>query len=80
VPLIPGITDSDENLDAVGTLLSSLPTPPPVRLLGHHAIAMEKYERFGIPCRLPDTPSPTSERLNACVERLSAFGLDANPG
>ncbi len=75
VPIIPGITDSEKNLEAVGAYLASLPSPPPVALLPHHPVAMDKYARFDVPLRLPETEAPTSEAMAGHAARLRGLGL-----
>jgi len=78
VPVIPGITDAEENLDAIGSFLASLPRVPDVTLLPHHRIAMDKFARFGMTCRMPDVERPSCEELNAAAERLRAVDLTVN--
>jgi len=78
VPIIPGITDAEDNLDAIGRFLASLPRVPDVTLLPHHRIAMDKFARFGMTCRMPDVERPSCEELDAAAERLRAVGLTVN--
>lgn len=49
VPLIPGITDTDENLVAIARFLSSVDKNLPVELLQYNQFAESKYERLGLP-------------------------------
>jgi len=77
IPVIPTITDSTENLDAVGKFVSKLTGPPLVTLLRYHPTAMEKYTRFGIEKRLPeDVVSPSEEALAKTASILAGHGLD----
>jgi pyruvate formate lyase activating enzyme len=77
MPVIPGITDTDQNLDAAAAFVLSLPEPPRVRLLGHHHAAMSKYARFGLESRLGEVVDPPPARLEALAARLRAAGVDA---
>jgi pyruvate formate lyase activating enzyme len=43
VPLVPGVTDTDENLGAVARLVRALPRPPKVELLPYNRAAGGKY-------------------------------------
>jgi pyruvate formate lyase activating enzyme len=79
VPVIPGITDTEENLNAIGRFVSSLPNKPPVTLLPHHATAMGKYARFGINHRLPaETAVPSDETMGNHALRLNGYGLEVS--
>jgi len=66
IPVIPGITDADGNMAALGRFVASLPRKPPVKLLPYHRAAMDKYGRFGMDAPLPNTPEPTAADMNAC--------------
>jgi pyruvate formate lyase activating enzyme len=77
VPVIPSVTDTDANFDAIGEFVSSLERRPSVTLLPHHATAMEKYSRFAVEKRLPDgAPTPSSADLERLASRLERFGLE----
>lgn len=77
VPVIPSVTDSDGNFDAIGDFVSALDAPPSVTLLPHHTTAMEKYARFDVHKRLPDTTeAPSREALGHIASRLQKFGLE----
>ena len=65
LPIIPGITDTDSNLAGVAHFLGSLKNCPRMRLLPHHHVAMAKYERFGIDCKLTKRVDPSEERMDA---------------
>jgi pyruvate formate lyase activating enzyme len=77
VPVIPGVTDAEENFDAIGRFVSTLDRPPALTLLPHHATAMEKYARFDVEKQLPEgTGSPSPETLGHIASRLEAHGLE----
>jgi len=78
MPIIPGITDTRENIEGTIRFLLKLRRAPLVRLLPHHQVAMAKYERFGIPCKLPPTEDPTAERMAELVACFKASGLEAS--
>lgn len=75
IPIIPGITDTPANLDAARDFIASLPNRPAVRLLPHHRAAMAKYERFGIPRRMPEAAEPTPEAVEVIADRMREAGL-----
>jgi len=77
VPVIPNVTDTDGNFEAIGEFVSSLETRPSVTLLAHHATAMEKYARFGVERRIPDgTESPSQEALGEIASRIREYGVE----
>lgn len=53
IPLIPGITDTGENLSRTVFLLRSLDSISRVDLLPYNRIGEGKYEMMGIPYRMP---------------------------
>jgi len=77
VPVIPNVTDAEDNLDAICGFVRFLKNRPRITLLAHHASAMEKYGRFDRQTPLPDdTPSVSRERLEEIASRLAGDGLE----
>lgn len=76
MPMIPGITDTPENLDATAAFLRTLPRVPPVRLLAHHHAAMSKYCRFGMVHTLGELQDPTPEQMSGLAARLRKSGIE----
>jgi len=66
VPVIPGITDTAENLAALKDIVASLPRELPLKLLPYHRAAMDKYPRFGMKPPLPGTPEPMEKEMALC--------------
>lgn len=56
VPLIPQITTTKANLQAMRRFLLSLNAPLVLQLLPYHRIARQKYERLGMPWRMHEAP------------------------
>lgn len=75
-PLIPGATDDEANVEAIGRLVRSLGLPG-VDVLPYHRAGLAKYARLGVEYRLPDIRPPSAGAVAAVVARLGAFGLDA---
>jgi len=67
MPIIPGITNSIENLRQFKEFISSLPTRPPVEFLNFNIFAPEKYRRFNFPFHLTQTEPIADEEF----ERLT---------
>ncbi len=75
IPLIPGINDDGENLEAAAAFLADLPAPPPVDLLPYHRLGVDKYARLGREYGLHETAQPPAARVADAVRRLRAPGL-----
>lgn len=64
VPLVPGVTDTDENLSAIARHLSALPRRPRVELLPYNRAAGAKYAACGLDWRPAyDESAPPNARL-----------------
>lgn len=75
-PVIPSITDGDDNLAAMGAFLVSLPRKVPVRLLPYHSAGTHKYERFGVEHRLGDIREPAPEAIRTIAGKLRDYRLE----
>ena len=75
-PVIPGITDDEDNVSAVGVFAATLPSRPPIDLLPYHHSAAAKYDRLAKPYRLPDTRPPSADSMDRIAELLRGLGLN----
>ena len=81
LPVIPGISDTPENIRASAAFLASLDPPPPVTLLAYHPMAAGKYQRFGLASRLDEnTAAPTAGELDRIAEEMRGHGLVVKAG
>jgi pyruvate formate lyase activating enzyme len=78
-PIIPGHTDSVENVEAVGELLSGLRCVQRVDLMAYHQYGTVKYGQLGKEYRL-EAERPTDERMNEIKGRLESYGLSVQLG
>jgi len=78
VPIIPGVTDDQDNLRQIGAFVAALPNRPPIELLPYHAAGMEKYRLLHRQDGLPPTPSPTATRLEEIAAPLRRMGLEVS--
>jgi len=74
IPLIPGVTDTDENLVAVIRFLSGLEGINEVSLLPYNKIAEDKFRRFGVVSRLGELSMQTESELAAIGRRFEKSG------
>lgn len=64
--LVPGLTDSDEDLARTRAFVDTLQTVEKVEILPYHTMGEVKYEKLGIEYPLKGVEAPTKERvLNA---------------
>ncbi|MFC1847954.1 glycyl-radical enzyme activating protein, partial [Chloroflexota bacterium] len=67
IPLIPGLTDTDENLEAVGNFVEDLNPELPVNILPYHRMGMGKYRMLDREYELGDLTQQPREKLEAIV-------------
>ena len=80
IPIIPGITDTKENLEGIGALLSTMNNIQRIDLLPYHNTASEKYRRLTRINKLADLQPPTSEEMNEHTALLEQFGIPVHIG
>jgi pyruvate formate lyase activating enzyme len=78
-PMIPGATDGDENLLAIGKYLAANLQGRIARweLCAFNNLCRDQYRRLGKQWAFADTPLMSAEDLQACQAVASASGLDA---
>jgi len=74
VPLIPDITDTDENLDAVADFLEPLGLRR-VSLLPYNKLGEDKHERYGLHGHRPNWNVQDRDSLDLKTERFRARGF-----
>lgn len=79
-PVIPGFTDTNENIEALGHHLRSLNQQNPktlksIHLLPYHRIATGKFRRLGIKNELENrgTQPPSQKQLETIKQKLTAL-------
>jgi pyruvate formate lyase activating enzyme len=76
--LVPGLTDDEEEVEAVASFVATLPNVERVDVLPFHRLGAAKYERLGIPFALARTRPPDPELLDRVRGRFRAHGLTAD--
>lgn len=79
IPVIPGYNDSDENLNAVADLLSTLKSVERVDILPEHEFGRVKYEQLDMEYKLKSCPV-SDERQEAIRAMFEARGFKAQLG
>jgi pyruvate formate lyase activating enzyme len=80
IPLLPGINDSAEDLDAAGEIIRQIKGVQQVNLLAYHETAVHKFQRLGRPYRAKAISAPTSRQMDIAAERMRTFGLSVKTG
>ena len=75
VPVIPGLNDSEENMEAMAEFLEGLGNIQAVELLPYHNLGIPKYEALGWEYPLSHIQPPTRERLDEILRSFEARGL-----
>lgn len=71
--VVPGITQKEESLAAVGRFLSTLSNVEKLEVLPYHALGKVKYENLGMDYRLKDTPQLTKEQAKEAEEIIRKY-------
>lgn len=74
--LVPGITDSKEQLEGVKKIIDSLSNVKKVEVLPYHSLGIHKYDALGIEYKLRDTPHPSQESIQIACKILNASVRD----
>lgn len=80
VPLIPGITDGDENLSAIARFAANLEALEGIDLLPYHRIGEEKYRRLKRTNKMASAVPLPAERVAAIQDLFAAAGFSATIG
>lgn len=70
--LVPGYTDFDEDLDALGTFCSTLKSVERIEVLPYHTLGSFKWEQLGIPYSLDAVDPPSEDRIKNAEMRILA--------
>lgn len=75
-PLIPGATDSEENLAGVADFLMNRTDYRTIHILPFHHTARGKYEALGMADAMAETLPPKPETVEATARRFRALGFE----
>lgn len=71
--VVPGITENEESLAAVGRFLSTLSNVEKLEVLPYHALGKVKYDNLGMEYRLKDIPQLTKDKAKAAEEVIRKY-------
>lgn len=73
VPIIPGINDTEEELEQIARFCSELRYLHHVQLLPYHRLGTDTYKKLGRPYPLAEVRSPSSEQMQRCREIIRNY-------
>lgn len=80
VPLIPTITDTEQNLVTVADFIKSLDKQIPVDLLPFNLLARDKFQRFNLNNRLKSMATQASTKLEQMSQIFTERGIAVSIG
>jgi pyruvate formate lyase activating enzyme len=75
VPIIPGFTDSDENIAAIGAFCKENHFSR-VNILSYHKLGSTKHERLGSEYLMPAVQEPDDERMHQIAGIIGSHGVE----
>lgn len=75
IPLIPGLTDTDENLEGVANFVRELDSELPINILPYHRMGMGKYPMLDKEYKLSELQLMPDERLKEIVDYFQSHRL-----
>lgn len=79
-PLIPGFTDSERNIRAIGQYAAGLETVRSIAVLPYHEIAAGKYAALQLRNRMAGTSPPSEAQVKEAASLLESYGLEVTLG
>ena len=77
IPLIPGITDTDENVADIAQYVGGLPGDVPVELLNFNPLAESKYRSLGLPYLHTDASPSQKQGTEQAAVILSSERMES---
>ena len=76
--LVPGLTDKNENIEAVADIVAGWPNVERVEVLPFHQMARDKWDALGMEYELEDVEPPTPEETEAAREVFRSRGIETH--
>ena len=73
--VIPGITDTPNDIEKLAALLLNLPTKAQVELLAYHTMGVKKWKALGKPYELSGVPPAAPKCVEAVKEHLTKYNI-----
>ena len=73
--MVPGLTDKEESLEALKSLLTDIPSLEKFEFLPFHKLGEEKWTMEGLHYTLGDTPSPDISFMDRIHREFAEAGI-----
>jgi pyruvate formate lyase activating enzyme len=80
IAIIPGVTDTGENLEQMAAFISKLKNVEKIHLLPYNPIGEGKYSKLGRECRLPHFKMQTNREMERFKEKFESTGFKIKMG
>lgn len=80
IPLIPEITDTEENTNAILEFIAPLKKIQHISLLPYNPLGEDKYRRLNIPFRMRHCETQTDDKLQSCKILFETAGYQVKIG
>lgn len=80
VPVIPGVNDDLQNMEATARFVAGIPGVRRLDLLPYHSTGAAKFRRLGKEYVLEQVQPPTPEHMASLVQLFQAHGITASVG
>lgn len=80
LPMIPGVTDTEENTETILSFIQPLSAIRIVNLLPYNRLAEDKLDRFNLPSRLGTTSKEQEKEIEAVARKFEARGYRVQVG
>lgn len=75
-PLIPGLNDSSENIEALGKFVSKNRKSSKIEILRYHKMGIGTYEELGLSYSIPFVDPPEKEDVQKAADILKKYDLE----
>lgn len=72
-PIVPGVNDSEEELEKIGAFAASLKRLRHIQLLPYHRLGTGTYQKLGRPYLLEGVKSPSAGEMERCRATVRRF-------
>ena len=70
IPVIPGVNQTSEDIQQIGSFIEALGGIREVQLLPYHQTGVDKYRRLGLDYRMKQVVPPTTQHMNEIASEL----------
>lgn len=74
--LVPGVTDSEENLNKMGEFVSTLHNVDRFEILPYHTLGVHKWEELGLKYPLDGVPQAEDEDVKRAKDIIEKYGVE----